>query len=299
MYSSVKKIVHAAAKGHFAVPAFDCPNLEFVQAAIRAGTAKKSPVIVMVTEHDVDYIGFRQIVNLVKASATEAPQTPVALHLDHTARIDVVKEAIAHGFTSVMIDTSRLPYEKNLTVTKKIVQYAHRRGVVVQAELGQMLESQAKVLVAKKKKFSPEQFANLLTNPRQAHEFVVKTQVDTLAVAIGSVHGAIKYLLPTPQLDFARLIAIYQNVAVPLVLHGGSDVPAAMLKNAVRHGIRIVNFRTDYFSAFTIALRESLRKNAAEIDPRQYLAPATAAAQKVMEQKMQALGSAGKASLVK
>lgn len=294
MLTTVRAIVADAMRHGYAVPAIDTPNLEVMRAACLAAEQQHSPVIVQATEHDVAYAGARMLVAMARELAAQTA-APVALHLDHTAKPEVVKAAIEAGFTSVMIDASLLPYRENVRATQAVVKMARRHRVLVQAELGQMLEHEAKKILARGQELKRKDFDHLMTDPEQAVDFVRRTGVDTLAVAIGSLHGAVKYAIKNPHLDFKRLATIDQRLAIPLVLHGGSDLSPVTLRHAVQQGIRIVNFRTDVNAAFTRGLQKALQKNQQQIDPRKYLSPATMTAQRLIGTKMRILGCAGKA----
>jgi fructose-bisphosphate aldolase class II len=288
MITHLKKMTQAAVKGKYALAAFDCPSLEFMHAAVAAAENQKAPVIIMATEKDIQYAGGFRIVREAYEEIAKKASIPVALHLDHGRTYEVVSGAIRAGFKSVMVDASALPYKENVALTKKVVKLAKKHGVFVQAELGALLEH----ILGKKKKFSVSDLKQFYTDPRAAADFVKQTGIDTLAVSIGNLHGAIKYAIRNPRLDFARLKEIQKKVSLPLVMHGTSEISKENLKKLVRGGIRTANFRTDYFAAFTKGVLKEAPKGT---DPREYLGAAEKKAIKVMEAKIIALNSKNKA----
>lgn len=288
MIAHLKKLTRDAAKRKYAIAAFDCPSLEFMHAAVMAAEHQKAPVIIMATEKDIMYAGGFDVIRDAYHDIAKKSKVPVALHLDHGRTYEVVSKAIRAGFTSVMVDASALPYKENVALTKKVVKLAKKYGVFVQAELGALLEH----VLSKKKKFSASDLKQFYTDPRAAVDFVEQTGVDTLAVSIGNLHGAIKYAIKNPRLDFARLKEISKNVSVPIIMHGTSNISDVNLKKLVRYGIRTANFRTDYFASFTKGVR---KKAQSELDPRVYLGYAEQKAMKTMESKIIALNSKNKA----
>lgn len=300
-----RKIMSAAAAGGYAVGAFNINNLEILQAVTEAAVEEKSPVIVAVTPSAVKYGGLEYLVALVKVGAETISQ-PMSLHLDHGADVETVEKCVNAGFTSVMIDASRLDFEKNVATTKKVVDLASPKGVSVEAELGKLAGVEESTV---------EEKDAVLTDPDAAKEFVERTGVDALAVAIGTSHGAYKFK-GEAKLDFERLKAIRGKVDMLLVLHGASSVPRWIIEKAQRYGAELagakgipedhikraialgiskINIDTDLRLAFTGGVREVLATSPKEYDPRKILGPAKEAMKKVVKQKMQLFGSSGKA----
>lgn len=251
-----------------AVGAFDTFNFEITRGIIAGAVQAKSPVVVQVTPKTMEYAGVKTISRMIQILADDSgEQVDIALHLDHGKTMEQVRQCVECDFSSVMIDASDKPFEQNVLLTKKTVQYAHRHNVMVQAELG---------LVGKGKSgyqtmtLKPQDF---LTDPDQAQEFVKKTNTDTLAVAIGNVHGYYKMEKGVPRLFLSRLREIKRKVDIPLVLHGASGIPASQIRQAIRLGIRIINIDTEIRMAFKKALQASLNEQKNEVDPRKILAP--------------------------
>lgn len=274
-------------------------------AVAEAATEEKSPAIVALTPSAIKYGGLAYLSKIVKTAAEAAP-VPMSLHLDHGEDFDTAQKCIGAGFTSVMIDGSHLKFEDNIALTKRVVDIAHPKGVSVEAELGRLAGVEESTI---------EEKDAILTDPNVAAEFVEKTEVDALAVAIGTSHGAYKFKTE-PKLDFGRLELIKEKVDIPLVLHGASSVPswiiekAAMygaqlegakgipedhIKKAITMGIAKINIDTDLRLAFTATVREVLAKSPKEFDPRKILGPAKEAMKEVVKAKMRLFGSSGKA----
>ncbi|MFH0713537.1 MAG: class II fructose-bisphosphate aldolase [Candidatus Micrarchaeota archaeon] len=302
--TTLKEVLAKADKGGYAVGAFNTCNLEITKAIVLGAEAQNSPVIIETAQHELDYAGFEFLACIAKR-ACESMEVPAVLHLDHATDLNTVKKAIAAGYSSVMFDGSHFPFEKNVSLTKQVVELAHSKGISVEGELGTIGgagENAAKDIV--------------LTDPQKAKEFVELTGVDALAVAIGTSHGAYKFTDPNAELDIKRLTAIKKITQMPLVLHGASTVPRDVidlsqrfgallgtvrgvnekeLKRAVKSGINKVNTGTDLRLAFTAALRETLMSSPREFDPRKILPPSIELMQRVVENKIKLLGSAGKA----
>uniref|UniRef100_A0A7C2HZR4 Class II fructose-1,6-bisphosphate aldolase n=1 Tax=Ammonifex degensii TaxID=42838 RepID=A0A7C2HZR4_9THEO len=281
------RLLQAAAAGGYAVGAFNCNNLEIVQAIIAAAEAENAPVILQASQGAIKYAGLNYISALAK-TAIARTHLPVALHLDHGTSFEQAVRCIAAGFSSVMIDGSRLPLAENVALTRRVVDVARAVGVSVEAELGRIGGTEDEVSVSEREAF--------FTDPDEAADFVAATGVDALAVAIGTAHGRYK---GEPQLDFDRLSRIAARVNLPLVLHGSSGVPAEAIREAVRRGIRKVNIDTDIREAFVSTIRQVLGANPDEIDPRKVLGPAREAAVEVIREKIRLFGSANKANEVK
>ncbi|AVX19516.1 fructose-bisphosphate aldolase, class II [Carboxydocella sporoproducens DSM 16521] len=279
----ITELLKEAEAGGYAVGAFNCNNMEIVQAIIAAAEAEKAPVIMQASQGAIKYAGLDYIVAMARTAAEKAT-VPVALHLDHGTSFEQVMKCIRAGFSSVMIDGSKLPLEENIALTKKVIDVAHAVGVSVEAELGKIGGTEDDISVDEKEA--------LFTDPEEARIFVERTGVDALAVAIGTAHGQYKGV---PRLDFERLKKIRSLVNVPIVLHGSSGVPDEAIQEAIRLGVRKVNIDTNIREAFVAAMREVLARDEKEIDPRKVLTPAREAAIEVIREKIRVFGSSGKA----
>lgn len=234
---------------HYAIGAFNSYNLETMQAAVEAGENKNTPVIIAFGAKYIQNMSLRTAANIAK-SLVEKASIPICLHLDHCGDIETIKEAIEAGFSSVMYDGSRLPYEENLSNTKQVVEYAHKYGVTVEAELGS-------IAIGDQSHEGFEGDTEALTDPDVAAEFVRETNVDALAVSIGTVHGLYK---GEPNIRINLLKEINNKVGIPLVLHGGSGVPEADILQCIKNGIAKINVNTE-ISMHTVAqMREILDK---------------------------------------
>jgi fructose-bisphosphate aldolase class II len=294
-----------ARKNGYAIAAFNIQNLESMKAVVEAATEEKSPAIMQITPSVLKYANLEYITGLAKIAAQTAP-VPLTIHLDHGEDYDTAIKCVNAGFSSVMIDGSFLSFNENIAVTKKVVEVAHVKGVSVEAELGKLAGVEER---------SVEEKEAILTDPQNAVEFVAKTGVDTLAVAIGTSHGAYKFKSQA-KLDLERLKTISQKISIPLVLHGASSVPSWIvekatkygatlegakgvsedqLKQAITLGIAKINIDTDMRLAFTATVREVLANNPKEFDPRKILGPAKDAMKEVAKGKMRLFGSSGKA----
>ena len=305
-----KKKFEDAYKGGYAVGAFNVNNMEIIQGIVQAGTKLNAPLILQVSKGARAYANHTYLVKLVEA-AVETSGLPIVLHLDHGPDFETCKACIDGGFTSVMIDGSHLPYEENVALTKKVVDYAHDHGVVVEGELGRLagIEDDVKV--------SDEDSS--YTKPEEVCDFVGRTGVDSLAIAIGTSHGAYKF---KPGQDPKLRIDILEEVekqlpGFPIVLHGASSVipefveeinkyggkmdnaigiPESELRKAAEHAVCKINIDSDLRLAMTAAIRKYMAENPSHFDPRQYLAPARAAIEGMVEHKiLEVLGCAGKA----
>ncbi len=305
MLTPLADVLGKANKEKYAVGAFNTNNLETTHAIIQGAEALNAPVILQTSQGAFNYGGFDYIVAIAK-TACQTASVPVVLHLDHGTDLKLVKKCIDVGYTSVMFDGSHYSFEKNVDMTSQAVKMAREKGVSVEGELGTIGGAEDSVHARE----------ILLTDPKKAREFVEKTGIDALAVAIGTSHGAYKFRRQEQQLDIRRLSAIKQETQMALVLHGASIVPKDILelgrsfgavldgaqgleekelKRAVRHGVNKVNTDTDLRLAFTAALRQTLMTNSREFDPRKLLKPSTQLMQKVVEDRIKLLGSAGKA----
>ena len=300
-----------AYEGGYAIGAFNVNNMEIVQAITEAAGELKSPVILQVSAGARKYANATYLRKLVEAAVIENPDIPIALHLDHGADFDICKSCVDGGFTSVMIDASKYPFQENIEITKKVVEYAHAHGVVVEAELGKLagIEDDVKV--------SAEDSS--YTQPEEVEEFVDKTGVDSLAIAIGTSHGAFKFKPGTkPQLRFDILHEIEKKIpGFPIVLHGASSVPQEYVKIINEHGGALkdaigvpedqlraaassavckINIDSDLRLGLTAGIRQVMSEHPDYFDPRQYLTVARQNVKDVVAHKIQdVLGSAGKA----
>jgi len=279
----ISVLLQKAEEGGYAVGAFNCNNMEIVQAIIAAAEAEKSPVIMQASQGAIKYAGIEYITAMASIAADNA-SVPVALHLDHGTSFEQVMMCIRKGFSSVMIDGSKLPFEENIALTKRVIDVARAVGVSVEAELGKIGGTEDDIHVDDKDAF--------FTNPDEAREFVERTGVDALAVAIGTAHGQYKGV---PELDYPRLEKIRSLVKIPIVLHGSSGVPDAAITQAIKLGVRKVNIDTNIREAFVQACRDVLNKDAEEIDPRKVMGPARDAATEIIREKIRLFGSSGKA----
>ncbi|HHT43271.1 MAG TPA: class II fructose-1,6-bisphosphate aldolase [Firmicutes bacterium] len=283
MLVSGKELFQAAKQGGYAVGAFNVNNMEIIQAIIEAAEEEKSPVFLQASQGGIKYAGIEYIAGLAKTAAEKAT-VPVALNLDHGTSFTQVVQCIRHGFSAVMIDGSQHPYEDNIAITQKVIEVAHPCGVSVEAELGKIggVEDDIKV----------ESADATFTDPKEAAEFVERTKVDALAIAIGTAHGVYK---GEPKLDFDRLAEITAATDVPLVLHGASGVGDESIRKAVSLGICKINIDTELRQAFTKAVQEVVHTSPKEFDPRKLLGPAREAMKEVVRYKMRLFGSAGRA----
>jgi len=266
----------------WAVPAFDVINMETVAAVVQGAAAEKAPVIVMVYPNHTPLPQWPGLVALIRAEA-ERFGVPVCLHLDHAGELEQIRAAIDLGFSSVMIDASTRPLAENIALTRQAVEEAHARGVSVEAELGHV-GSGDEVL-------SEAEAASRLTRVEEAAQFISETDVDALAVAVGTAHGLYR---GEPDLDFERLRALSQVVPVPLVLHGGSDTPDEDVRRAIEEGISKVNIWTEVRLAFIEILKDGLDVPVERCPLHEVLAAARAGAQEVVRRKVRLLGAAGR-----
>lgn len=310
MLTTLKQVLADAHRKNYAVGAFNVNNLEVTQAVIGAALMLRSPVIIQTSEGAIEYAGMDYLKAMVYVAAKA--KVPVVLHLDHGKDLKVVKKAIAFGYTSVMYDGSALPEPENEANTKKVVAWARKKGVSVEAEIGAIAGIEDFVSVEAKDA--------ALTNPERAREFAKATRCDALAIAVGTLHGAFKFKGETV-LDFDRISAIKRLVKMPLVLHGASGISAelveraksqcsilgdcARLENAhgvsdqaiteaIKRGINKINIDSDLRIAFTAAVRETIMTDKKAIDPRKILGPARALMMEVVKHKMELFGSAGR-----
>ena len=254
-----KEVLQQALAERFAVGAFNANNMEMVQAIVEAAQEERAPVILQVSQGAIRYAGLDFAAGMVKIAAAQV-DVPVVLHLDHGTSFEQNVLCLRAGFTSLMFDGSKLPYEENVAISKKVCEIAHVIGVPVEAELGRVLQAKDGV--------TPEEVEAAMTDPGQAKEFVDLTGADSLAVAVGSVH-AMKFRQAA--LDIPRIETIRQKVGVPLVLHGSSGVKHESVVEAIEHGICKVNVATYLNQAFVRGMREGFERHPDEVDPRKYL----------------------------
>lgn len=279
----VKDLLDGAKKQGYAVGAFNCNNMEIVQAIVQAAEKERSPVIIQASQGAIKYAGLEYISALGHLAAENA-QVPVALHLDHGTSFEQIVQCIRHGFSSVMIDGSKLPFEENVELTLEVLKVARPVGVSVEAELGKIGGTEDDIFVSDRDA--------QLTNPQEAKDFVDRTGVDALAVAIGTAHGVYQ---GEPHLDFSRLEKIAQLTGIPIVLHGSSGVPEKDIARAIQLGVRKVNIDTDVRTAFMAGVTEVLAASPEEIDPRKVLGPARDKMEQQIRTKIRSFGSSGKA----
>jgi len=297
--------------GGYAIGAFNVNNMEIVQGITEACAEEHAPVILQVSKGARAYANHTYLKKLVEAAVIECPDIPIVLHLDHGPDFDTCKSCIDGGFTSVMIDASGKPFAENIEITKKVVEYAHDRGVVVEAELGTLAGIEDEVKVSSED--------SSYTHPEEVEEFVTKTGCDSLAIAIGTSHGAYKFKPGTkPQLRFDVLEEVSHRLpGFPIVLHGSSSVPQEFVKminenggnmpdaigvpeDQLRHAASLsvckINIDSDLRLAMTGTIRKYFNEHPDHFDPRQYLKPARANIKELVRHKLiDVLGCAGKA----
>ena len=305
-----KEMFRKAYNGGYAIGAFNVNNMEIVQGITEAAAELRAPLILQVSKGARAYANHTYLMKLVEAAVIETG-LPICLHLDHGDSFELCKSCIDGGFTSVMIEASSKPFEENIAITKQVVEYAHDRGVVVEAELGTLagIEDEVKV----------EEGHASYTRPEEVQEFVERTGCDSLAIAIGTSHGAYKFKPGTkPQLRFDVLEAVEKNLpGFPIVLHGSSSVPQNFvdeinkyggnmpgaigvpedqLRQAARSAVCKINIDSDLRLAMTATIRKYFAEHPADFDPRQYLKPARAAIKEMVKHKIvDVLGCDGKA----
>ncbi len=297
---STKEMFKKAYEGGYAIGAFNVNNMEIIQGITEAAKEVNAPLILQVSAGARKYANHTYLVKLVEA-AIEETGLPIALHLDHGDSFELCKSCIDGGFTSVMIDGSHLPYEENVELTKKVVEYAHARGVVVEGELGRLAGIEDAVNV------SAEDAS--YTRPEEVVDFVTRTGVDSLAIAIGTSHGAYKFKPgQKPQLRFDILEEVTKQLpGFPIVLHGASSVipeyveminanggnmpdaigiPEDMLREAAKSAVCKINIDSDLRLAMTGSIRKYFNENPSHFDPRQYLKPAREAIKDLVKKKI-------------
>ncbi len=279
---TTKQLLLDAQKGGYAVGAFNVENMEMVQAVVAAAEELRSPVIMQTTPSTVKYANLNYFYENVKAAAQES-SVPVVIHLDHGNSFELAMQAYRTGYTSIMIDGSHEGFEDNIALTSAVVKACHPGEVPIEAELGK---------VGGKEDDLDGGEGDPYTNPQEAAEFVERTGIDSLAVAIGTAHGVYKGV---PKLDFSRLSEIRKAVSIPLVLHGTSGVPDEDVAECIKRGICKVNYATDLRIAFTKGINQVLKENPDTIDPKKYNAKGREEVRKYVMHKMKICQSIAKA----
>jgi len=296
---TTKEMFKKSMEEGFAIGAFNVNNMEIIQAIVDAAAESNSPVILQASSSAIKYAGMDYLIKMVEAATEVHPNVPIALHLDHGPDFEICKMCIDAGFTSVMIDGSKYDFEKNIEITKEVVDYAHSKGVVVEAELGKLAGIEDEVNVSEKDA--------MYTDPKQAEEFVKRTGCDSLAIAIGTSHGAYKFK-GEAKLRFDILKEIKKCIPnTPIVLHGASTVieklvnmcneyggnipgtkgvPDEILKEASKLGVSKINVDTDLRLALTAGIRKVFSEDPSAFDPRKYLSPARDLIKETVKHKM-------------
>ena len=286
-FVTTKEMLKKAQKERYAVGAFNANNMEIIQAIIETANEEHAPVILQASQGAIEYAGLDNIVAMVKVMAEKVP-VPIALHLDHGTDYYQNIKCLRAGFTSLMFDGSKLTFEENVKITKKVVEMAHTCDIPVEAELGQI----GKMGDSDEPGVAMEKLKETMADPYEAAKFVELTKIDFLAAAVGSIHGC---RTPFAKLDIPRIEKIRELTDVPLVLHGASGVNDEEVKKGVSAGICKINIDTLIRMTFTEKIRELIKINPQEIDPRKLLGPAKEAAKKVIRERMKVFGCIGKA----
>ncbi|MRT24458.1 tagatose bisphosphate family class II aldolase [Enterobacteriaceae bacterium RIT697] len=281
LVSNRAMLIKAQQEG-YAVPAFNVHNLETVQVIAETASEMGSPVIMAGTTGTYNYAGLNYLVAICQQAAQKY-NLPIALHLDHHEDFSDIENKVRAGVRSVMIDASHFAFEQNIEKVAQVVRLCHRYDASVEAELGRLGGQEDDIVVDEKDSF--------FTDPDKADEYIRRTGIDSLAVAIGSAHGLYQ---GEPKLDFERLARIRDKVDIPLVLHGASGIPEAMLRKSVELGICKVNVATELKIAFSDAVKDFFRENPRSNDPREYMEPGKRAMKEVVRDKIRMCGSAGR-----
>ncbi|MCA0759773.1 tagatose bisphosphate family class II aldolase [Vibrio vulnificus] len=279
---SSREMLKRAQLGGYAVPAFNIHNLETVQVVVETASEMGSPVILAGTPGTYDYAGTDYLISICKEAAHKH-SIPLVLHLDHHEDLQDIRNKVEHGIRSVMIDGSHHVFDQNIDIVRSVVQYCNRFDASVEAELGRLGGQEDDLIV--------DSADALMTDPASAAEFVRRTGIDSLAVAIGTAHGLYK---AEPKLDFARLEKIRSVVDIPLVLHGASGVPDEMVRRCIELGVCKVNVATELKIAFADAVKGHFAEHPDANDPRKYITPGKAAMKRVVMDKIRMCGSEGK-----
>jgi fructose-bisphosphate aldolase class II len=284
---TTKEMLKKAQKGRYAVGAFNANNMEIIQAIIESAEEEKAPAILQASQGAIEYAGLDNIVAMVKVMA-EKVTVPIALHLDHGTDYYQNIKCLRAGFTSLMFDGSKLPFEENVKITKKVVEMAHTCDIPVEAELGQI----GKMGDSDEPGVALEKVKETMADPYEAAKFVELTKIDFLAAAVGTIHGC---RTPFAKLDIPRIEKIRELTDVPLVLHGASGVNDEEVRKGISAGICKINIDTRIRMIFTEKIRELIKINPQEIDPRKLLGPAKEVAKEVIRERMRVFGCSGKA----
>lgn len=283
MLVHIKDLFAGEVVGKFAYPAFNTMNLEITRGIVAAAEETGVPVIMEVSEGAIAYAGLPTLYEIL-ATVAEGAKVPIAIHMDHGKDVEQLKRGIELGFSSVMIDHSKLTYEENARDTKAMVEFAHARGAWVQGEIGKIRGNEDWVSVSDSEA--------LLTDPDEAERFYRDTGVDTLAGSFGTIHGIVKIRGgAVPHVDTKRIAEVSRRVGVPLVLHGASGVDENVIHEAIVSGVAIINIDTELRVAFSDALRLSLKTQPEEVDPRVLLQPAIAAVTAAARKKLAQFGT--------
>ncbi len=275
-----KELLREAKRSHYAIGAFNIENMEMARAAVWTAEKMKAPIILQTTPSTVKYAGLKQFAVIVRALA-ESASVPVVLHLDHAKEIGLTAQAIVHGYSSVMIDASEKPFRENLETVKQVMLFAGANQIPVEAELGKISG----------KEDSHTQAQDVYTDPEEALEFVAQTQVDSLAVAIGTAHGIYQ---SAPHLNKPLLAELNARLELPLVLHGASGLSEEDITDCVKLGICKVNFATDLRIAYTAGIKRALKEDDSVFDPKALGKAGMAAVEEVIAKKITLCGCAGK-----
>ncbi|MBC8499801.1 MAG: class II fructose-1,6-bisphosphate aldolase [Candidatus Atribacteria bacterium] len=286
-FVTTKEMLKDAQKGRYGIGAFNANNMEIIQAIIETAEEEKAPVILQASQGAIEYAGLDMIVVMVKGLA-EKVNIPVALHLDHGTDYYQNIKCLRAGFTSLMFDGSKLPFNENVTMTKKVVEMAHACSIPVEAELGQI----GKMDDSDEPGIALEKVKESMAVPEEAAKFVELTEIDFLAAAVGTIHGC---RTPFAKLDISRIERIRELTGVPLVLHGASGVNDDEVRKGIAAGICKINIDTRIRMIFTIKMKEILDENPNQIDPRKILGPAKEAAKEIIRDRMRVFGCCGKA----
>jgi len=286
-FVTTKEMLKEAQKGRYGIGAFNANNMEIIQAIIETAEEEKAPVILQASQGAIKYAELDMIVAMVKTVAEKA-NIPVALHLDHGTDYYQNIKCLRAGFTSLMYDGSKLPFDENVEMTKKVVEMAHACGIPVEAELGQI----GKMGDSDEPGVALEKVKESMAVPEEALKFVELTEIDFLAAAVGTIHGC---RTPFAKLDIPRIERIRELTGVPLVLHGASGANDEEVKKGIAAGICKINIDTRIRMKFTEKMREIIKTNPEEIDPRKILGPAKDAAKEIIRDRIRVFGCSGKA----
>ena len=285
-FVTTKEMLKEAQKGRYGIGAFNANNMEIIQAIIETAEEEKAPVILQASQGAIKYAGLDSIVAMVKVIAERAT-IPVALHLDHGTDYYQNIKCLRAGFTSLMYDGSKLPFDENVKMTKKVVEMAHACDIPVEAELGQI----GKMGDSDEPGVTLEKVKESMAVPEEALKFVELTEIDFLAAAVGTIHGC---RTPFAKLDIPRIEKIRELTGVPLVLHGASGANDEEVRKGIAAGICKINIDTRIRLYFVKKMREVLGKNPEEIDPRKILGPAKEAAKEIIRDRIKVFGCSGK-----